>query len=168
MKLARLVLPPCFAAHKNNPTFFWCDKWVTLFHGFCCNYTLYPFFVKNFSPRLSEGPRFFLMGNSFFRGFAAVGLRRRISNFLPSSWKSPGRRPQALAGFKCRSILNRMACGVGLAFDIGGRARPPTPLKASKRAPLLRVVDMFKNRKCRQKMALGGVGLGQGADCRKS
>ena len=64
---------------------------------------------------------------AFFKGFAAVGLEEG----------NPGRRPQALACFKsgdatrhlCRSILNRMACGVALALAIGGpcRCRRPPP-----------------------------------------
>ena len=66
-------------------------------------------------------------------------------------------------------ILDRMACGVALALAIGrrdGAAGPPPP-EAKNRLFFVECSMCIKHRKYRQKLPLGGVGLGQGAGAQK-
>ena len=67
-------------------------------------------------------------------------------------------------------ILDRTARGVALALAIGRRAAAaePPPPEAKKRLFFEECSMCIKHRKYRQKLPLGGVGLGQGAGAQKS
>ena len=66
-------------------------------------------------------------------------------------------------------ILDRMACGVASALALWGRVQCRRPPPEAKKRLFFEECSMcIKHRKYRQKLPLGGVGLGQGAGAQKS